>query len=340
MKQAHIKKPLPVKVVEALGWAYVALSVFPLVACSYSGSPFGFFWLSLSLGTLGMVLGLRRGRRALFLPLHAIILSVVALCCVASLLHGTEPWVTWVLVLLLLLAFLLLVAPVILLCLPSSNLWFKERLGGKAEPKGFLVCMILVLILILAALIPESICGVIIRRNDAKRGLSMAARGRELFLDMVMNDAAHKEGADWVDLAACTNSTQFVKALREKHKDGEGERTRDFGPYADIWCIAVNPPEDYFFPLFFTCNINPHELLSQVDRNWTLTCPRKWGGTCFSFCERAAVVVHRGGAAHIVKSKYARRRYIFPNGIPKLGPDTYFLTPTGRVDLAVSAAGK
>ena len=25
----------------------------------------------------------------------------------------------------------------------------------------------------------------------------MAARGRELFLDMVMNDAAHKEGADW-----------------------------------------------------------------------------------------------------------------------------------------------
>ena len=146
MKQAPIKKPLPVKVVEALGWAYVALSVFPLVACSL----FEFFWLSLS---LGMVLGLRRGRRALFLLLHAIILSEVALCCVASLLHGTEPWVTWVLVLLLLLAFLLLVAPVILLCLPSSNLWFKERLGGKAEPKGFLVCMILVLILILAALI-------------------------------------------------------------------------------------------------------------------------------------------------------------------------------------------
>ena len=332
MKQAHIKKPLPVKVVEALGWAYVALSVFLLVACWL----FGFFWLSLS---LGMVLGLRRGRRALFLSLHAIILSLVALCCVASLLHGTEPWVTWVLVLLLLLAFLLLVAPVILLCLPSSNLWFKEKFGGKAEPKGFLVCMILVLILILAALIHELICGVVIRRGNAKRGLSMAARGRELFLDMVMNDAAHKEGADWVDLAACTNSTQFVKALREKHKDGEGERTRDFGPYADIWCIAVNPPEDDSFPLIFTCNINPHELLSQVDRNWTLTCPRKWGGTCFSFCERAAVVVHGGGAAHIV-SKYSRWRYIFPNGIPKLGPDTYFLTPTGRVVFAVSAAGK
>jgi hypothetical protein len=166
MKQAHIKKPLPVKVVEALGWAYVALSVFPLVACSL----FEFFWLLLS---LGMVLGLRRGRRALFLSLHAIILSLVALCCVASLLHGTEPQVTWVLVLLL-----LLVAPVILLCLPSSNLWFKEKLGGKAEPKGFLVCMILVLILILAALIPELICGVVIRRGNAKRGLSMTARCR------------------------------------------------------------------------------------------------------------------------------------------------------------------
>jgi hypothetical protein len=33
-----------------------------------------------------------------------------------------------------------------------------------------------------------------------------------------------------------------------------------------------------------------------------------------------------------VKDKYFSPNRIFPNGIPKPGPETYFLTPTGRVD--------
>ena len=90
-----MKKPLPVKIVEVLGWMYVALSVvwiivqivaqvfgidqegevWPLVLC-------GSFPLLLS---LGMVLSLRRGRRGWFLVPHTVILSLFLLCAIASL---------------------------------------------------------------------------------------------------------------------------------------------------------------------------------------------------------------------------------------------------------------
>ncbi len=83
-----------------------------------------------------------------------------------------------------------------------------------------------------------------------------------------------------------------------------------------------------------TANIDPRELLCSQDKDQPLklTCPKEWGGTCFKVCEKAYVIVYKGGNTKIVKSKYARPNVIFPDGIPKPGPDTYFLTPTGRVD--------
>ena len=96
---------------------------------------------------------------------------------------------------------------------------------------------------------------------------------------MVQNKHNHEDGQEWVDPAACTNSTQFVQALCEKYKDDVGERSCDPGLCANIWSIAVNPPEDDSFPLIFTCNIDPRELLAQTEeeRNLTMTCPKSWG---------------------------------------------------------------
>ena len=125
-------------------------------------------------------------------------------------------------------------------------------------------------------------------------------------------------------------STQFLQSLLEKY----GECVR----YTNIWCVAVNPPEDGTFPLLFTDNVDPLELLHPKEENgnvWCLTrtCPnKKWGGPCFGLCEKAAVIIfvnggwliHEGGG--IVTSKGSAPCY-------KPGPDTYFLTPTGRVDL-------
>ena len=65
-----------------------------------------------------------------------------------------------------------------------------------------------------------------------------------------------------------------------------------------MWCIAVNPPDDDSFPLLITSNVNPRELLfpENAESPIALTCPRKWGGTCFKFCEKSAVIVRSGGS--------------------------------------------
>ena len=52
-----------------------------------------------------------------------------------------------------------------------------------------------------------------------------------------------------------------------------------------------------------------------------------------------AVIVRAGGAAQIVRNVYLSPNRIFPDGIPKPNPDTYFLTPTGRVDLVEEQLG-
>ena len=44
------------------------------------------------------------------------------------------------------------------------------------------------------------------------------------------------------------------------------------------------------------------------------------------------MIVRSGGSAQALKGKYLRANVIFRDGIPKLGPHTYFLTPTGRID--------
>ena len=151
---------------------------------------------------------------------------------------------------------------------------------------------------------------------------------------MTQNNMDHESGEEWIAPSSCTNSTQFVQLLNATHvkelREAYGWELRE----TNIWCIAVNPPEDDAFPLIFTCNIDPRELLCPQDENQPLklTCPKARCGTCFDICEKAAVIVRAGGAAQIVKNQYSSPNRIFPNGIPKPGPNTYFLTPTGRVD--------
>ena len=154
-------------------------------------------------------------------------------------------------------------------------------------------------------------------------------RGRNLYVFMMQDNQEHESGGDWIDPASFSNSTQFVQALWAKLDEDKAPC-----PYPDSWCIAVNPPDNDKFPVMVTANIDPRELLrpSNEDQPLKLTCPKEWGGSCFKFCEKAGVIVYKGGASQIFKNKYVRPSLIFNDGIPKPGPDTYFLTPTGRVD--------
>ena len=337
-----MKKPLPVKIVEALGWTYVALSVLGLFCAlvgvaSASMKPFDcillclFCLVPIVVLSVGMLVSLRHGRRGWFIVPNTLLFALLSAGLILDLLDHHAGGFAIALVA----SLLLLIVPLVLLYLPSSAQWFKEKTEEMAGANGRLSCLVgcvtFLMALALLAIMFSPARGRMI--NGMVHLISIQCR--ELFWCMAHNNMAHEFGEEWLDPARCTNSTQFVQLLREKYGkelvDTYGRELRD----TNIWCIAVNPPDDDAFPLIFTCNIDPRELLSQAEgnRNLTRTCPKAWGGTCFRFCEKAVVIVRAGGAAQmIVKDKYFSPNRIFPNGIPKPGPDTYFLTPTGRVD--------
>ena len=331
-----MKKPLPVKIVEVLGWMYVALSVvwiivlivaqvfgidqegevWPLVLC-------GSFPLLLS---LGMVLSLRRGRSGWFLVPNTVVFSLFLLGAIVSLTSLEGAVIAGVIA-------LLLVAPIALLWSPSASRWFNTMSGDDSPgPVGCALGMLLVFL--------GSIGGCFVSdyqtRNYTRlaRLHAMSFRARELSKMMAENEGAGKSGAEWIDPAVCTNSTQFVRALMEK-------AGLDIG-YADFWCVAVNPPDDDRFPILVTANVDPRELLNPpgTDARLNLICPKKaWGGACGDFCEKGAVVVFRNGVSQTLKRKWARPRLMFRSvdssrdDIPIPRPDTYYLTPTGRVEV-------
>jgi len=324
-----MKKPLPVKIVEALGWTYVALVVLGCaVKICQSGDPTFFIAAIFPLAlTLGMVLLLRRGSRSWFLCPNTMVWGLVGIFMVGAGLYHEQMIMVGLFTGLLLFAFM--VAPIVLLHLQPANRWFGEMSGGKPDRYGCsaVFCSV-IMAFSLVFILPEIICS-----RSPSRMVRLQFSGRALFGPVTENNAARGAGEVWVDPDACTNSTQFVQALCKKCKDSAVGRSCDFGPYANDWCIAVNPPNDDRFPVLFTANIDPRELLCPQDEDQPLklTCPKEWGGVCFKFCEKMGVVHYKNGVSQIVK-KHMSPKQIFCSGIPKPGPDTYFLTPTGRVD--------
>ena len=329
-----VKKPLPVKIVEAIAWTYVALVVLGyVVGICLSGDPSlfiaAFFPLAL---TLGMVLSLRRGSRAWFVVPNSIVLFLCLIVSVGVLCESMSAGA----LAFGLVALLLFAGPIVLLNLPVSTRWFKAKAeNGRPDSLGCLGVFLLALLFVVGgSIFPSIICYFRVGRINVQSQM-MAMRGRNLYVLMMQDYQEHESGGDWIDPSSFSNSTQFVQALWAKLGDGKGSC-----PCPDSWCVAVNPPDNDKFPVMVTANIDPRELLCSQDKDQPLklTCPKEWGGTCFKVCEKAYVIVYKGGNTKIVKSKYARPNVIFRDGMPKPGTDTYFLTPTGRVDICTAGS--
>ena len=322
-----VKKPLPVKIVEAIAWTYVALVVLGcVVGICLSGDPSlfiaAFFPLAL---TLGMILSLRRGSRAWFVVPNTI---VTLLCLFGSAVVLCES-ISAVALFLGLVALLLFVVPLVLLYMPTSTRWFKAKAeNGRPDSLGCLGVFLLALLFVVGgSIFPSIICYSRVGRINVQSQM-MAMRGRNLYVLMMQDYQEHESGEDWIDPASFTNSTQYVQTLWAKFSDGKGSC-----PCPDSWCVAVNSPDNGKFPVMVTANIDPRELLqpSGEGQPLKLTCPKEWGGVCFKFCEKMGVVHYKNGVSQIVK-KHMSPKEIFCSGIPKPGPETYFLTPAGRVD--------
>jgi len=133
-----MKKPLPVKVVEAFGWTYVALMAWWIIFLMATAKTFewpgvligGSLMLSLP---VSMVFSLRTGQRFGFVVPNTVVFSFVIVASVATTLHINLTSVV--------LSLILLIVPEILLRLSSSGQWLKEKAVESTKGRGRLCTM-------------------------------------------------------------------------------------------------------------------------------------------------------------------------------------------------------
>ncbi len=138
-----MKKPLPVRIVEAIGWAYVAcVALIMVLSMLFSSAPCtgaeligGFIVLSLP---LSMVFSLRTGQRFGFVVPNTVMLSAVIVVPVAAHLNqiGLSQVLIWAI-----LPLIIMIVPEVLLCRSSSRLWLKEKAVESTKGRGRLCTM-------------------------------------------------------------------------------------------------------------------------------------------------------------------------------------------------------
>jgi len=326
---ARLRMPWPVRVVAALAWTYVvsvvAWAAYLVVRSRFDrhfaasiDSPINVFYLVvLLLLVVGMLYGVLQGRFRLFAYPSAVVgafagamlfavssLAGFATCSAVVALGGV---------------------PVVLLMLPSSRKWQEERLGHplKSFSEGCLLALLLFLLMLLVVPLDYR------TTSDERSGNSrlMAQHVRALVCD---NESARKRGgAGWIDPAACSNSTQFVQALLGGHVGAYKYMQRE------TWIIAVNPPDNDSFPVVISANVDIAELLRPGDeqRLVALKCSEENGAPCLLHCLDSAVVARKGGEVYMSRGKAVSPDRMFGGPVPRPPSETYFLTPTGRLDL-------
>lgn len=326
-----MKKPLTVRIAEALGWLYVILTVVlmgvSLFCYLYRGEfldavASGVSYLCFLAFPAALVLALRQGRRAWFVWPHTVVVLVVLMVAAAIPAVATA-----------IIALILLVSPFVLLFRPEASRWFHEMSIGR-KPDKFGGWTAAIMLLLFAAFVGSIIPCIALPRNKTyyAKTIAMMHRMRALHCLMIENNANRELGKSWVDPVAYTNSTDFIMALASPFKGDE----YNLGGYTNIWCVVFNPPDDDRFPVLFTSNLNPSDLFYDegAHHRISLTCPKKWGGECFDFCEKYAAVIRKGGAGQIVKGGYSGGLLSLPKEKLAQLEATCILTPTGRVSFA------
>ena len=328
----RLRMPWPVRVVAALAWTYVvsvvAWAAYLVVrsrfdrhfAASIDSFSNVFYMVVLLLLVIVMLCGVLQGRFRLFA--YPSILFAVSVGFVVVVTSGRTAF-SWADIALMVGAVVLGVVPVVLLRRPSSRKWREERSGRRQE--GYSCGCLLVFFLLILFLAP-----IYSRTTSDERtsdSLSMAQKVPALVWD---NDSARTRGsAEWIDPATCSNSTQFVQALFGGHVGAYQYRQQD------AWIIAVNPPNDDNFPVVISANVDVAELLRPGDehRRVALKCSEVNGAPCLLYCMDWAVVARKGGRPQRVYYKSVTPAMIFGGHVPRPPLETYFLTPTGRLDL-------
>ncbi len=109
------------------------------------------------------------------------------------------------------------------------------------------------------------------------------------------------------------------------------------------WCIAVNPPDDDEFPVIVVDGIMIDLMLDPKNEQYPVAW--KHGENRRTFTEPVVVLRNgqvkfvcaeetwesQGFGVYSVKTRSKTPMELFGGRVPRPAPDTYFLTPTGRL---------
>lgn len=334
-----MKKPTAVKIVEVLGWMEVVLVLYGVIwavnaivhgKCGSASD----VWISMGISLVvlalpvGMVMSLRHGRRAGFIWPH----SGVALFAVFALSMVLEMWCAAAI------ALILLVAVFFLLFRPEATRWFNEMSNGKKlDNYGYAAIFLTGLMYLLAA--PAFVGMLSALLTDGGMHGDMNLRMWDILSAMDENNRQREAGKTWIDPSNYTSSTDFLHAFCAGSGFHSKRLSRSLGAYTNVWCIVVNSPDKSDFPILFTANFAPSDLFGAGGHRVSLTCPKEWGGECFDYCEKKAIVVRNGcpKRMQVLKPKNIHAISLPEESLSELA-DTYVLTPTGRVALVDIAA--
>ena len=334
-----MKKPTAVKIVEVLGWMEVVLVLYGVIwavnaivhgKCGSASDVWICMGISLVVLALpvGMVMSLRHGRRAGFIWPH----SGVALFAVFALSMVLEMWCAAAI------ALILLVAVFFLLFRPEATRWFNEMSNGKKlDNYGCAAIFLTGLMYLLAAPAFVGILSELL--TDGGMHGDMNLRMWDILSAMDENNRQREAGKTWIDPSNYTSSTGFLHALCAGSGFYSKCLSSSLGAYTNVWCIVVNSPDKSDFPILFTANLAPSDLFGAGGHRVSLTCPKEWGGECFGYCEKKAIVVRSGRPARmqVLKPKNIHAISLSEESLSELA-DTYVLTPTGRVAIVDKAA--
>ena len=114
---------------------------------------------------------------------------------------------------------------------------------------------------------------------------------------------------------------------------------------AQSWCIAVNPPDDDGFPVILVDGIMIDLMLDPKNEQHSVVwIPGKRRPTFSAplvvlrngqvkFVHHAETRKAQGGGVYSVERRKKTPIELFDGRIPRPAPDTYFLTPTGRLEI-------
>ena len=331
------RPPVGVRIVELLATICCVL-VFALLIASVLMGGINFVLPLLVVAGLvfflvmGMVKCVRHGRFVWFwMPILAIAAWVVWVSYIDLYVGmAKEGSVSIALVSVIVVMSFLGIAPAALLLLPSSRRWAAEARScrKKGHPRLRVVLGLICLLLLLAMLLPSTN---FFKNITLYREIHEA---RDLHNRMLQNDLLRASGSGWVDPASCQDSKQFVQRLL-------GEKAGS-SLMSQSWCIAVNPPDDDEFPVIVVDGTMIDLMLDPKNERYSVVW--KPGKSRRTFTEPVVVLrngqvkfVHaetreaHGFGAYSVKTRSKTPKELFGGRVPSPAPDTYFLTPTGRL---------